>query len=103
MRDNPTIGIVGGGAWGTALALVAARAGRTVTLYARDAATVGAINQRRENVSRLPRVGLDAAITATGDIAAAAGADAVLLPFRRSPSAPLPPASRPTLPLAHRW
>ena len=79
MRDNPTIGIVGGGAWGTALALVAARAGRTVTLYARDAATVAAINERRENIARLPGVALDAAITATGDLATAVAADAVLL------------------------
>jgi len=73
------IAIVGGGAWGTALALVAARAGRTVTFYARDAATVAAINQRRENVAHLAGVKLDRPIAATTDIAAAVAADAVLL------------------------
>jgi glycerol-3-phosphate dehydrogenase (NAD(P)+) len=77
--DNPTIGIIGAGAWGTALALVAARAGRSVTLYARDAATVTAIAQRRENLNRLPGVKLEAKIVATNDISAAAATDAVLL------------------------
>ena len=41
------IGVIGGGSWGTALALVAARAGRSVTLYAREAETVADINTRR--------------------------------------------------------
>ena len=44
-----TIGILGGGAWGTALALTAARAGRSVRIWARDAATVSAIDARHEN------------------------------------------------------
>ena len=74
-----TIGILGGGAWGTALALVAARAGRAVTVWARDAATVTAINERHENPGYLPGIRLDAAITATISLAAAASADAVLL------------------------
>ena len=44
-----TVGILGGGAWGTALALIAADAGRKVTLWARDPETVavsivGAVN-----------------------------------------------------------
>ena len=38
------VGIIGGGAWGTALAIAAARAGRQVTLWARDRETVAAIN-----------------------------------------------------------
>jgi glycerol-3-phosphate dehydrogenase (NAD(P)+) len=73
-----TVGIIGGGAWGTALAVVAARAGRTVTLYARDPATVAAINQSHQNTARLPGIALDPAIIATAEVATAA-ADIVLL------------------------
>jgi glycerol-3-phosphate dehydrogenase (NAD(P)+) len=73
------IGIVGGGAWGTALAVTARRAGRDVVLWAREAEVVTAINQRHENPLFLPDIAIDPAIVATGDIAAAASADAVLL------------------------
>jgi glycerol-3-phosphate dehydrogenase (NAD(P)+) len=74
-----TVGIIGGGAWGTALAVVAARAGRSVTLYARDPAAVAAISRHHENALRLPGVVLDRAILATGEIGTAAAADIVLL------------------------
>jgi len=73
------IGIVGGGAWGTALALVAVRAGRRATIWARDAATVAALNDARENPRYLPGIPIDPAVSATGDIAAAAAADVVVL------------------------
>jgi glycerol-3-phosphate dehydrogenase (NAD(P)+) len=73
------IGIIGGGAWGTALATVAVRAGRNVTLYARDPAIVAAINRRHRNDARLPGIALDRAIAATADIAEAAAADVILL------------------------
>jgi glycerol-3-phosphate dehydrogenase len=69
------IGIIGGGSWGTALALVAARAGHGVTLYARDAETVADIDRHRENRRRLPGVRLDPAIGATGEIAKAFDAE----------------------------
>ncbi|WP_321500676.1 NAD(P)H-dependent glycerol-3-phosphate dehydrogenase [Breoghania sp.] len=72
------IGVVGGGSWGTALALVAARAGRDVSLYARDAETVSSINASRQT-PRLPGITLDRPIKATGDLAQAVDADAVLL------------------------
>jgi glycerol-3-phosphate dehydrogenase (NAD(P)+) len=49
------IAVVGAGAWGTALANVIARAGRSVTLFARDAAASDAIAGRRES-PRLPGV-----------------------------------------------
>ncbi|MHA1157846.1 MAG: NAD(P)H-dependent glycerol-3-phosphate dehydrogenase [Alphaproteobacteria bacterium] len=74
-----TIGVMGGGAWGTALALAAARAGRRVVLWARDENTVAAINERHENTSRLPGTVLPAAIRATPDMAAMADVDALLL------------------------
>ena len=73
------VGIIGGGAWGTALAIVAARAGRSVTLYARDPATVAAINQSHQNTTRLPGIALDLAIVATSEVAVAAATDIVLL------------------------
>ena len=47
-----SVGIVGGGAWGTALGLVAARAGRKTLVYARDPATVAAINDNRASRCR---------------------------------------------------
>lgn len=73
------VGIIGGGAWGTALALVAARAGNDVTLWARDPGTVEAIAARHENPSYLPGITLDPRIAATADIAEAAGARIVIL------------------------
>jgi glycerol-3-phosphate dehydrogenase (NAD(P)+) len=72
------VGILGGGAWGTALAQVAARAGLEPTLWAREAEAVAAINGRRENQLFLPGVALDAAIRATGDLADLADAELIL-------------------------
>lgn len=74
------LAIIGGGAWGTALASVAARAGIHTMLWARDPAVAAAINEQRKNPLFLPGVDLDSAIAATTDMAAAvAGAEAVLL------------------------
>jgi glycerol-3-phosphate dehydrogenase (NAD(P)+) len=49
------VAVIGSGAWGTALALLALRAGNEAALVARDAATAATISQRREN-ARLPGV-----------------------------------------------
>lgn len=73
------IGIVGGGAWGTALSVTARRAGRDVVLWARESAVVSAINEQHRNTMFLPDVALDKGITATADFAAACDADALLL------------------------
>jgi glycerol-3-phosphate dehydrogenase (NAD(P)+) len=73
-----SIGIIGAGAWGTALATVAARAGRAVTLYARDASHAARIVKAREN-PRLPGVKLAAETSVTNDIAAACRADIILI------------------------
>jgi glycerol-3-phosphate dehydrogenase (NAD(P)+) len=74
------LAIIGAGAWGTALAQVAARAGAGVVLWARDPAIADAINRDRENRVYLPGIALDPAIAATGDPAAAlAGADGALI------------------------
>ena len=73
------IGIIGAGAWGTALAQVAVRAGRRVTLWARDPGLIRTINQKHENPTYLPGIALEPAVRATGDMAEAAVADVVLL------------------------
>jgi glycerol-3-phosphate dehydrogenase (NAD(P)+) len=74
-----SIGIVGAGAWGTALGQVATRAGRVATIWAYEADVADAINRRHENPTYLPGVALDPHVRATTDLAEAARADAVLL------------------------
>jgi len=78
MMSHQTISIVGAGAWGTALANAAARAGRDVVLYARDSAIAEKISQTREN-PKLPGIQLAQTIAVTSDLAQAGNADAVLL------------------------
>jgi glycerol-3-phosphate dehydrogenase (NAD(P)+) len=73
------IGIIGAGAWGTALAIVAHRAGREVVLQAREPEVVDAVNSGHENTLYLPGIQLDPDIRATQDLATAADADAVLM------------------------
>jgi len=72
------IAVIGAGAWGTALANAGARAGREVTLWARDPASVVALTTTRES-PRLPGIKLDRRVAATGALVDVAGADAVLL------------------------
>jgi glycerol-3-phosphate dehydrogenase (NAD(P)+) len=74
------LAIIGAGAWGTALAMVARRAGSDVMIWARDPAIAAAIGERHENPIYLPGIALDPGITATADFdQAVAGAEAVLL------------------------
>jgi glycerol-3-phosphate dehydrogenase (NAD(P)+) len=73
-----SVAVVGAGAWGTALAGVAARAGRTVILCVRDAKNAAAIAATRSN-PKLPGITLHAAIGVTGDLKRAASADIVLI------------------------
>lgn len=74
-----TVGIVGSGAWGTALGETLVRAGREVRIYARNPAIVEEINARHTNGAYLPDCPLDPRLAATGEIAAVARADAVLM------------------------
>lgn len=71
-------GVVGAGAWGTALAQVAARAGLAVTLQAREPEVVASIAERRENALFLPGVALEPAIVAAPDMASLAECDLIL-------------------------
>jgi len=73
------IGVIGAGAWGTALALTAAQAGRSVTLWAMEPEIVESIRSTRVNAHFLPDTMLPNAVLATSDLRAAARADAILL------------------------
>ena len=74
------LAVLGAGAWGTALALQAGRAGQAVTLWARDPARAAAIVAARENPRYLPGVALPAGLAVTADLAAALqGAEAAIL------------------------
>lgn len=72
------VGILGAGAWGTALAQVCARAGLPVTLWAREREVIETVNGRHENPLFLPGVALHAAVRATADLMEAAACDVVL-------------------------
>jgi glycerol-3-phosphate dehydrogenase (NAD(P)+) len=72
------IAVLGAGAWGTALANLAAQSGHAVTLWARDPAKAAAMRQSRQN-PRLPDARLHENIEVTGSIADAAKADVILL------------------------
>ena len=76
--DVKTAGVIGGGAWGTALAQVCARAGLDVVLQAREAEVVSSINTRHENSLFLAGVPLDDAVRASADMADLAECDIVL-------------------------
>jgi glycerol-3-phosphate dehydrogenase (NAD(P)+) len=74
------LAIIGAGAWGTALAIVARRAGSEAAIWARDPAIASAINKHHENPVYVPDIALDPAIAATTDLGdAVAGADSVLV------------------------
>jgi glycerol-3-phosphate dehydrogenase (NAD(P)+) len=74
------LAIIGGGAWGTALAVAARRAGGEATLWARDPAVAAAISSRHENPVYLPGIALDPGIAATADLGEAiSGAEAALI------------------------
>ena len=78
-KSYDRIGVLGAGAWGTALAHTAAQAGRTVTLWARESEVVDSIQQTHQNARFLPGVALPDAIRATGNLADAVSAEALLL------------------------
>ncbi|HEV7287281.1 NAD(P)H-dependent glycerol-3-phosphate dehydrogenase [Sphingomonas sp.] len=93
------IGVLGGGAWGTALAQVAARNDQPVTLWAREDDVVASINAAHENALFLPGIPLAPSIRATSDLAALSYCDALLVvvpaQFLRSVLSQLPADNRP--------
>ncbi len=74
-----TVGVIGGGAWGTALAQTAARAGRNVVIWAYEIETVKEINEHHKNHIFLPGVDLHRNIKATIDLAEIAAQDVILM------------------------
>jgi glycerol-3-phosphate dehydrogenase (NAD(P)+) len=75
----PRLGVIGAGAWGTALAIVAARAGNAVRLWGRDAAAIAAMASTRENARYLPGIRIPETVAATTAMDELADADALLL------------------------
>ena len=73
------LGIIGGGAWGTALAQVASADGRETLLWAMEPEVVDAINGDRENSLFLPGIALNESIRATSDFAELDRCDALLV------------------------
>lgn len=73
------IAVIGGGAWGTALAQVSASAGRNTLIWALEDEVVHGINKRHENPIFLPGAVLDPSIRATGDLGEITGCDAWLV------------------------
>jgi glycerol-3-phosphate dehydrogenase (NAD(P)+) len=78
MPSYKSVAVIGAGAWGTALAAVAARAGRDVVLYARSPASAAGIAATRAN-PKLSGTRLDASVKVTDDMALAATADIILV------------------------
>ena len=73
------IGVIGAGAWGTALAQVAAAGGEETLIWAREPEVVASINGRHENELFLKGISLSPAIRAIGDLEALAACDAFLV------------------------
>ena len=74
-----SVGVLGGGAWGTALAQTMRLGGMSVVLWAREAETVEDINDRHVNRVFLPGIELDPGLRATSDLSELAQCDVILL------------------------
>ncbi|MFM9937761.1 MAG: NAD(P)H-dependent glycerol-3-phosphate dehydrogenase [Novosphingobium sp.] len=79
MSAPASVGVVGGGAWGTALAQMLASDGRAVLLWAREAEVIEAVNTVHRNLLFLPSAALHPAIRATGDLADLAALPVLLM------------------------
>jgi len=73
------LGILGGGAWGTALAQVASADDGDILIWAMEGEVVASINERHENPAFLAGVPLNEAIRATSDLAELGDRDALLV------------------------
>lgn len=81
MNSGPpfsSVGVVGGGAWGTALASLCAGNGVETSLWAREETVIRAINERHENTEFLPGVPLPKALKAAQSLSMAAETEAIL-------------------------
>jgi glycerol-3-phosphate dehydrogenase (NAD(P)+) len=101
MTPYRNFGVIGGGAWGTALAQLLAADGALVRLWAREEDVVAAINAEHRNPAFLPGATLSPSLTATGNLADMADLDALLVvvpvPFLRAVLAELPAGDAPLI------
>ena len=88
MADFPEqfeVGVIGAGAWGTALAIHAARMGHPTVLWAYENEVVAQIEDHRENKTYLPGFALPAGLRATDDLARAVRCSKILLTVMPTP------------------
>ncbi|WP_293701196.1 MULTISPECIES: NAD(P)H-dependent glycerol-3-phosphate dehydrogenase [unclassified Sphingopyxis] len=101
MTSYRNFGVIGGGAWGTALAQLLAADGAPVRLWAREADVVAAINAEHRNPVFLPGAALSPSLTATSALPDMAACDALLVvvpvPFLRAVLAELPAGDAPLI------
>ena len=75
----PKVGVLGAGSWGTALAVLANRAGSNVTLWTRNLNVLESVQEDRYNDIYLPEIFIDPAIEITDDLAKACQVDVLIL------------------------
>ncbi len=78
MSEKATVGVIGAGAWGTALAQMLASDGRAVVIWAYEPEVVEAINSHHRNPAYLPSAMLAETVRASSDLAEIAALDTVL-------------------------
>jgi glycerol-3-phosphate dehydrogenase (NAD(P)+) len=79
MMSQPTVGVLGGGSWGTALAIAAHRAGSKVILVTRNKNVIESVAENRINDVYLPQVFIDPAITVTDDLISACKSEILVM------------------------
>ena len=79
MKNNYRVGVIGGGAWGTTLAILANRAGSIVTLGTRNNNVIQSIKDHRSNDIYLPSVFIDPSVTVTDRLEDACRSDIVIM------------------------
>lgn len=79
MQNNYRVGVIGGGAWGTALSIVANRAGSQVTLGTRNANVIATIKQKRMNDIYLPSIFIEPNIEVTDDFSSVCRSDIIII------------------------
>lgn len=77
--DTPHVGVIGAGSWGTALAILANRAGSKATIWTRNTQVVESIKLRRENGQYLPEQFIDPAIEVTDNTDFISGCDMLVV------------------------
>src|SRR4051812_7222779 len=77
--NNYRVGVIGGGAWGTALAILANRAGSAVTLGTRNTNVIQSITERRSNDIYLPGVFIAPDVKVTEKLGEVCNSDILIL------------------------